>query len=161
MNNLTFENLGKCYYVANSNPEDAGRLSEFMKDLRNRFRRSDGESVARSNVKEFWALRNVSLQVAPGTILGVIGANGAGKTTLLKLIARVTPPTVGRVIGVGRVVSLLELGAGFDDEVPALDNVLMNAALNGFSKTEAMARFDQIIDWAELREYMDRPLKFY
>ncbi len=102
MNNLTFENLGKCYYVANSNPDDPGRFSEFMKDLRNRFRRSDGESAVRSNVKEFWALRNVSLQVAPGTILGVIGANGAGKTTLLKLIARVTPPTIGRVVGVGR-----------------------------------------------------------
>ena len=161
MNNLTFENLGKCYIVANSTPEEAGRFSELMKDLRNRFRRSNGEAVVTSNVKEFWALRNVSLQVAPGTILGVIGANGAGKTTLLKLIARVTPPTVGRVVGVGRVVSLLELGAGFNDEVPALENVLMNAALNGFSKAEAMACYDQIIDWAELREYMDRPLKFY
>ena len=165
MNNLTFESLGKCYYVSSSTPEEkSGRVSAFFKDLRRRFRRSQPDADAPatvSSVKEFWALRNVTLQIAPGTILGVIGANGAGKTTLLKVIARVTPPTVGRVVGVGRVVSLLELGAGFNDEVPALENILMNAALNGFSKHEAMARYDQIIDWAELREFADRPLKFY
>jgi lipopolysaccharide transport system ATP-binding protein len=162
MNNLTFENLGKCYYVSRptADAEDGSAAPGFLRKMRNRLTRAPGEALKR-DVREFWALRNVSLQVAPGTILGVIGANGAGKTTLLKLIARVTPPTVGRVIGVGRVVSLLELGAGFNDEVPALENVLMNAALNGFSKTEALARFDQIIDWAELREFADRPLKFY
>ena len=161
MNNLTFENLGKCYYVENSNPDGTPRSSarEWLTNLRNRFKGNSDPPV--SNVREFWALRNVSLTVAPGTILGVIGANGAGKTTLLRLIARITPPTVGRVIGVGRVVSLLELGAGFNPEVPALENVLMNAALNGFSKHEAMARYDQIIDWAELREFADRPLKFF
>jgi lipopolysaccharide transport system ATP-binding protein len=164
MNNLTFENLGKCYYVSSSAPEPSGEAAGFFQGLRRRFRRStpgDGEAPPVISVKEFWALRNVNLQVAPGTILGVIGANGAGKTTLLKLIARVTPPTDGRVIGVGRVVSLLELGAGFDDEQPALENILMNAALNGFSKHEALARYDQIIDWAELREFAERPLKFY
>ena len=162
MNNLTIDNLGKCYVVAPPDGEEPARLSprELVRRIRDRLRGSADDSVG-SSQREFWALRNVSLTVAPGTILGVIGANGAGKTTLLRLIARVTPPTVGRVVGVGRVVSLLELGAGFNPEVPALENILMNAAINGFSKHEAMACYDQIIDWAELREFADRPLKYF
>ena len=106
-------------------------------------------------------MRDLSLQVAPGTILGIIGANGAGKSTLLKIIARVTPPTVGRVVGVGRVVSLLELGAGFDDGQKARENVVMNAALTGVSRAEALQCFDEIIAFAELQEFVNTPLKFF
>ena len=161
MNNLTIEGLGKCYRVAGpegTSPEDSpggGLLS----GIRRLFGR--GPIAEAGGKRDFWALRDVSVQVASGTILGVIGANGAGKTTLLKVIARVTPPTEGRVVGVGRVVSLLELGAGFNPELTALENVIMNAALNGFSKAEALKRFDKIIEFAEMKDFVNAPLKFY
>ena len=107
------------------------------------------------------ALRNVSFEVAPGTILGIIGANGAGKSTLLKIIARVTRPTEGRVIGSGRVVSLLELGAGFNPDFSAHDNILMNAAMHGIPRREVLDRMDEIIQFAELEDYLDNPLRQY
>ena len=162
MNNLTVAGLGKCYYVAPPEGEETPRLSprQLVRGLRNKLSGST-EEAATSSRREFWALRDFSLQVAPGTILGIIGANGAGKSTLLKIIARVTQPTVGRVVGVGRVVSLLELGAGFDSEEAALENVIMNAALNGVSKTEALKRFDDIIAFAEMQEFVNTPLKFF
>jgi lipopolysaccharide transport system ATP-binding protein len=162
MNNLTIDGLGKCYSVAPPDGEEAARFSprELIRGIRNRLSGSTGENIGRSQ-RELWALRDLSLQVPPGTILGIIGANGAGKSTLLKIIARVTPPTVGRVVGVGRVVSLLELGAGFDVEQAALENVVMNAALNGVSRAEALKRFDDIITFAEMQEFVNTPLKFF
>ena len=164
MNNLTIENISKCYYISKggSEPASPGGYSprQIVRRIRNRMN-GVAEAVVQGSKKEFWALKDVNLQVAPGTILGVIGANGAGKTTLLKVIARVTQPTTGRVIGVGRVVSLLELGAGFDPEQPARENVIMNAALNGFSRHEALRRFDEIIEFAEMREFVEQPLKYY
>jgi lipopolysaccharide transport system ATP-binding protein len=111
--------------------------------------------------RDLWALRHVSFAVAPGTILGVIGANGAGKSTLLKIIARVARPTEGRVVGAGRVVSLLELGAGFNPDFSARDNILMNAAMHGISRREALDRMDAIIRFAELDEFGDNPLRQY
>ena len=162
MNNLTIENLGKCYYIDPLPGEETSRFSprQFVRGIRKRLNGSTEEPVRKSR-SEFWALRDFSLQVAPGTILGIIGTNGAGKSTLLKILARVTPPTVGRVVGVGRVVSLLELGAGFDMEKAARENVVMNAALNGIPRSEAMACFDEIIEFAGMQEFVNTPLKFF
>jgi lipopolysaccharide transport system ATP-binding protein len=111
--------------------------------------------------RDLWALRHVSFAVGPSTILGIIGANGAGKSTLLKIVARVTRPTEGRVIGVGRVVSLLELGAGFNPDFSAQDNILMNAAMHGISRREVLDRMADIIRFAELEEFLDNPLRQY
>lgn len=94
-------------------------------------------------------------------ILGVIGPNGAGKSTLLKVIARVTRPTEGRVTGIGRVVSLLELGAGFNPDFSAEDNILMNAAMHGISRREVLDRMANIIQFAELDDFLDNPLRQY
>ena len=94
-------------------------------------------------------------------ILGIIGANGAGKSTLLKVIARVTRPTEGRVTGIGRVVSLLELGAGFNPDFSAHDNILMNAAMHGISRREVLDRMADIIQFAELDDFLDNPLRQY
>jgi lipopolysaccharide transport system ATP-binding protein len=113
------------------------------------------------NAKELWALKDVSIAVEPGCVLGIVGSNGAGKTTLLKILARVIAPTGGRVRGSGRVVSLLELGAGFDDESTARENIYMNAALNGIPRDVLARRFDKIIDFAELHEFVDTPVQFY
>jgi len=111
--------------------------------------------------RELWALKDVSFSVDPGTVLGIIGPNGAGKTTLLKILARVTPPTQGTVRGVGRVVSLLEAGAAFDPELSVFDNVLLHAALYGISRTEAKARFDDIVNFAGLEKFLTVPLKHF
>src|ERR1700741_4531164 len=113
MDSLVAENLGKCYLLRRG--AERFQTSAFRDRLRP-WRSGGGDTSA---TQEFWALREVSFRLQPGTILGIIGANGAGKTTLLKILARVIAPTTGRVVGVGRVVSLLELGAGFDPDLPA------------------------------------------
>lgn len=112
-------------------------------------------------MKEFWALREVSLQVAPGEVLGVMGRNGAGKTTLMKLIARVLPPSRGRVRVRGSVAPLLGLGAGFHDELTGRENVYLALAILGFSRQDVAQRFDRIVAFAELEEFIDRPLRTY
>ena len=113
------------------------------------------------NARELWALRNASFDVDEGTVLGIVGSNGAGKSTLLKVIARVIEPTAGRVRGHGRVVSLLELGAGFDDEATALENIYMNAALNGIPRAVVQRRLDDIIAFAEIPDHVNTPLQYF
>ena len=122
------------------------------------FRRKTAET---KTTRDFWALKDVSFTVDPGTVLGVIGANGAGKTTLLKVLARVITPTEGRVTGSGRVVSLLELGAGFDPDLSARENIFLNAAMLGVRRADVMRRFDQILEFAEVGKFVDTPLKHY
>lgn len=159
MNNLTTDNLGKCYYLSDS-AEGAGRPVKWLKSVPEWIRTGRRPSFARP-AREFWALRGVSFGVEPSTTLGVIGPNGAGKSTLLKIIARVITPTTGRVIGVGRVVSLLELGAGFNPEISARENIFMNAAMYGISRTEVLRHLDEIIAFAEIEKFIDNPLKYY
>ncbi|MGI8441115.1 MAG: ABC transporter ATP-binding protein [Thermoleophilaceae bacterium] len=110
---------------------------------------------------ELWALKDVSFEVGPGTILGIVGRNGAGKTTLLKILGRVTPPTEGRAEMSGRVVSLLEVGAGFVAESTGRDNVFLNAALFGIPRSVVQRRFDQIVEFAELEKFIDTPVTRY
>ena len=157
MDSLVVEGLGKRYLRGASSAPNENRS---MRDrLRSLVRRSP--AAGDRTPQEFWALRNVSFRVEPGTILGVIGANGTGKTTLLKILARVIAPTAGRVVGVGRVVSLLELGAGFDPELDARENILMNAAMVGIPRADALRRIDDIIAFAEVEKFSDVPLKHY
>lgn len=110
---------------------------------------------------EFWALRNINLQLRRGEVLGVIGANGAGKSTLLKVISRVLHPSAGRVWTCGRIAPLLELGAGFHPELTGRENVFLNGALLGFSRQEMGSRFQQIVDFADLWEFIDLPIRTY
>jgi ABC-type polysaccharide/polyol phosphate transport system ATPase subunit len=109
----------------------------------------------------FWALHDVSMNIKQGEVFGVIGANGAGKSTLLKLIARVIPPSSGRVRVIGRVAPLLELGAGFHPELSGRENIYLNGAMLGFSRKEMDAKFDRIVDFAELWEFIDAPMRTY
>ncbi len=110
---------------------------------------------------ELWALRDFSLSVQPGEVVGVIGPNGAGKSTLLKVIARVLKPTLGRVNVRGRIGPLLELSAGFDPELTGRENVYLCGALLGLSKRDVEHRFDQIVGFAELEDFIDAPLRTY
>jgi len=119
-------------------------------------------SVSRGRIDaNIWALKDVSFEVPAGDGLGVIGANGAGKTTLLKLISRVTWPTSGRVQGAGRVVSLIELGAGFHPELTGRENVYLGGGLFGLSRRDIDARFDAIVEFAEVQRLIDTPMKRY
>ena len=160
MDSLLVEGLGKRYFIpskrAAAEPRKTLNLG-FTRMPLPRFSLPGRPGAG----QDLWVLRHVSFAVTPGTILGVIGANGAGKSTLLKIIARVTRPTEGRVVGMGRVVSLLELGAGFNPDFSATDNILMNAAMHGISRQEAIARLPEIIAFAELDEFMDNPLRQY
>lgn len=110
---------------------------------------------------DFWALKDVTLEVRRREVLGIIGPNGAGKSTLLKLIARVLQPTSGRVVVRGRVAPLLELGAGFDPELTGRENVYLNGAILGFRKAEIERRFERIVDFAGVRDFIDMPLRTY
>lgn len=159
MHSVIVEGLGKRYWVMSKSAqaERPRRLNlGFAQVPLPRFR-LPGSADAR----ELWALRDVSFTVDPGTILGIVGANGAGKSTLLKIIARVTRPTEGRVVGRGRVVSLLELGAGFNPDFSARDNILMNAAMHGIPRREVLDRMDEIIAFAEVEQFLDQPLRHY
>lgn len=110
---------------------------------------------------EFWALRNVSFQVQPGEVFGIIGLNGAGKSTLLKIIAGVIKPTKG-VIGVdGKISPLIELGAGFDSDLSARENIFLNAAILGYTKDFIKHRFKEIVEFSELNEFIDVPIKYF
>jgi homopolymeric O-antigen transport system ATP-binding protein len=124
-----------------------------LKQAMTRFRRVQYE--------EFWALRNVSLEVSPGESIGLIGHNGSGKSTLLRLMARIHRPTSGRVRTNGRVSALLELGAGFHPELSGRENIYLNGAILGLKKRELDAIFDEIVEFAGLQSFIDSPVKVY
>jgi len=109
----------------------------------------------------FWALKNVSFEVKQGEVLGIIGRNGAGKSTLLKLLSRITEPTEGRIEGYGRVGSLLEVGTGFHPELTGRENVYLNGAILGMRKTEINRKFDEIVAFADIEQFLDTPVKRY
>jgi ABC-type polysaccharide/polyol phosphate transport system ATPase subunit len=115
----------------------------------------------RNDHSEFWALRDVTLQVYRGEVLGVVGRNGAGKSTLLKVISRVLHPTRGRIRVRGCVAPLLELGAGFHPELTGRENVFLNGTLLGRSHREITQRFADVLEFAELSEFIDAPLRMY
>ncbi|HEY0966788.1 MAG TPA: ABC transporter ATP-binding protein [Opitutaceae bacterium] len=110
---------------------------------------------------QFWALRDVSFQVQPGEVVGVIGRNGAGKSTLLKILSRITEPTAGRAILRGRVASLLEVGTGFHQDLTGRENVFLNGAILGLRRAEIARRFDEIVAFAEVEKFIDTPVKHY
>jgi ABC-2 type transport system ATP-binding protein len=113
------------------------------------------------HMRTFWALQEVALNVYPGEVVGLVGVNGAGKSTLLKVVARVLRPTRGRVVVRGRVAPLLELGAGFHPELTGEENIYLNGALLGYTRHEMQAKFDQIVAFSELGEFINAPIRTY
>jgi ABC-type polysaccharide/polyol phosphate transport system ATPase subunit len=110
---------------------------------------------------EFWALRDITFKIAHGDRVGVVGGNGAGKSTLLRVMAKIYPPTSGQMSIRGSVAPLIEMGAGFNPELSGNDNILLNGAMLGFSRTQMLERLEPIHEFTGLREFADMPLKYY
>ena len=151
------EGLSKRYRIGAT--EGFARYRSLREDLtglsaRRRARRN-------SESKDFWALKDVSLEIRAGETVGIIGRNGAGKSTLLKILARITPPTAGRGETYGRVGSLLEVGTGFHPELTGRENIMLAAAIMGMRRAEVLASFDQIVDFSGLAKFLDTPVKRY
>ncbi len=121
----------------------------------------DSSSGSEENARHFWALRDVSMNIRPGQVVGVIGRNGAGKSTLLKVLSRITDPTQGHAVIRGRVGSLLEVGTGFHPELSGRENVFLNGAVLGMTRREIVAKFDDIVAFAEVEKFLDTPVKRY
>ena len=155
---LKVEGLGKKYSITTSNKSDTRVASyDFFQFLSRRKKyQSDYESK-----NEFWALRDVSFSVEPGTRLGVIGKNGAGKSTLLKILSRITEPTEGRVLVNGKMASLLEVGTGFHPELSGRENVFLNGSILGLSSSAIKSKFEAIVAFSGVEKFIDMPVKHY
>lgn len=156
---LQVENVSKKYFIG---ARDAayGTLRESIADVARApwklLRRNDG-----SKLRPIWALKDISFEVEAGEVVGVIGRNGAGKSTILKVLSRITEPTTGRIELYGRVASLLEVGTGFHPELTGRENIYLNGAILGMKRVEILSRFDEIVAFSELEEFLDTPVKRY
>ena len=156
---IKIENISKQYQLGRRNaPYSTLRetLAKAARAPRNFFSRDNSERK-----KSFWALRDVSFEVEPGEIVGIIGRNGAGKSTLLKILARVTEPTAGRIELYGHANSLLEVGTGFHPELTGRENIFVNGAILGMKNAEIKRLFDEIVAFAEVENFLDTVVKRY
>jgi lipopolysaccharide transport system ATP-binding protein len=158
---ITIENLGKRYTIGHQNGSSDGMRHAIENALRSPL--TWLRSGQQKNVKEvdFWALNDVSLEIKHGDVVGIIGRNGAGKSTLLKILSRITVPTRGRIRIDGRIASILEVGTGFHQELTGRENIFLNGAILGMTRAEIIRKFDEIVEFSGIEEFLDTPVKRY
>lgn len=147
---LEIRNISKKYVI--------GSKQERYLSLRDRFSSMLKLSIRK---KDFWALKDISLDVHAGESIGILGRNGAGKSTLLKILSKITPPTEGFIKARGRVASLLEVGTGFHPELNGRENIYLNGSILGLQRIEITRKFDEIVAFSEVEQFLDTPLKHY
>ncbi|MDO8573097.1 MAG: ABC transporter ATP-binding protein [bacterium] len=161
---IEIKNIGKKYNITHQRGGYVA-LRDVLTNIAKspfRFAKHKIKRVVGMGIKEeFWALRNVNLNINKGDIVGIIGHNGAGKSTLLKILTGITPPTEGEIIMHGRVASLLEVGTGFHPELTGRENIFLNGAILGMTKKEIARKFDEIVAFSGVEKFLDTPVKYY
>src|ERR1700722_18675097 len=162
---ISAENISKAYRLGQIGGgtlrEDFARWWAKMLRRPDPFLKIGEEHHARKMGEQFWALDDVSFEVKKGEVLGIIGRNGAGKSTLLKILSQVTTPTSGQIKIRGRIASLLEVGTGFHPELTGRENIYLNGAILGMTKAEIRKKFDEILAFSGIEEFIDTPVKRY
>jgi lipopolysaccharide transport system ATP-binding protein len=166
---IKVENLGKKYLISHLADKREQLFSRLLVNkaktagskVMDMFRSAGGGGGGEHTTEEFWALKDVSFEIKQGDRVGIIGRNGAGKSTLLKVLSRITEPTKGRITIDGRVASLLEVGTGFHSELTGRENIYLNGAILGMSREEIRRKFDEIVAFAEVEQFLDTPVKRY
>ena len=152
---IRVENLSKQYQIGDMQTSYTTFRDTLVNSLKSPLKRFKNDH------KKFWALKDVNFEVMPGEVIGIIGRNGAGKSTLLKILSRITEPTKGKIELFGRVGSLLEVGTGFHPELTGRENIFLNGAIIGMKRAEIAARFDEIVEFAEIEKFLDTAVKHY
>lgn len=152
---IIIEHLSKCYHIYET---PRARLKQFIYPT---IKRLIGRKEINNYYREFWSVKDVSFDIKKGETVGIIGNNGAGKSTLLQMICGTLNPTEGQVTVNGRIAALLELGSGFNMDFTGKENVYLNAAVLGLSKKEIDLKYQDIVDFADIKDFMDQPVKTY
>jgi len=162
---IKIENLSKKYVIGHQKQERYTALRDVMmnklRGFGERLRHPLSPNREEINLEEFWALKDINLEIEQGDRVGIIGRNGAGKSTLLKVLSRITEPTSGKVHINGRVASLLEVGTGFHPELSGRENIYLNGAILGMRRAEIKRKFDEIVDFSGVEKFLDTPVKRY
>jgi len=162
---IKIEGLGKSYVIRHEQVQGYVALRDVLADGAKRLARRVFNPLAENRPRfiedEFWALKDIDLEIAEGERIGIIGRNGAGKSTLLKILSRITAPTKGRITISGRVASLLEVGTGFHPELTGRENILLNGAILGMPRATIRRRFSDIVEFADIEKFLDTPVKRY
>ncbi|MEK7180188.1 MAG: ABC transporter ATP-binding protein [Patescibacteria group bacterium] len=161
---IEIKNVGKKYNITRGRGGYIALRDVLTNVFKNPFRFAKNkvkQVVGLEKKEEFWALKNINLQIKQGEIIGIIGRNGAGKSTLLKILTGITPPTEGEIVMHGKVASLLEIGTGFHPELTGRENIFLNGAILGMTKKEIVKKFDEIVAFSGIEKFLDTPVKYY